>query len=424
MYNQSRPQSPRSNRDKPRVESPQVAQLFSGHNATRANRFKVLISGVYRQDIGIVLNMSPAKLDALADGRLNIDAELATFIESELGLPGGYLDGKAEGLPTALTEQAEEIAEVSMAPTTKVHAPEVPAAPQSVRPSATLRLPPKEPRAAVPNSTAAERVVLSQAPVVNQADPHASLTQPAPTVTVKTKRKPGRPSEGSDASTPKGQLRVQNLVLLTEGRGYKSALSKITGIQGSYVSRLLAVGTEGFRPLSDNQARRVEKDLGLPKNWFDKSQVEIPEFVRNRMEALILRRGDGGIAARAKRESERAATVSQAAPTPPAPLQAERAAKPAVAPVAPKVATPEVAPITPTPAVPSPVEAVAVASPAPALVASPAPLSVAVAVAPPAGEAQTTLMADILLKALTQRVMAGSLSDKAAYKMLGALLDA
>lgn len=72
--------------------------------------------------------------------------------------------------------------------------------------------------------------------------------------------------------------RRQNLIMLTQKRGSKSALNRLAGLTNSRTSLM----TTGQRPVSDIFARAIETALDLPKSWLDlpRREDEIPATAR------------------------------------------------------------------------------------------------------------------------------------------------
>lgn len=72
--------------------------------------------------------------------------------------------------------------------------------------------------------------------------------------------------------------RRQNLIMLTQKRGAKSALNRLAGLTNSRTSLM----TTGQRPVSDVFARAIESALDLPSGWLDlpRRDDEIPATAR------------------------------------------------------------------------------------------------------------------------------------------------
>jgi hypothetical protein len=271
-----------SNWTRPHSPQASIVDLTSEPGAAgRARRLNILLSHIDRNAASEHLNMSLAKLAALEEGRLPIGQELAFFIESEIGLPGGWLDNHADvDFATFVPTYLQELASQTLFKDTTI-APPPPAAPVLPVFEKPAAEPVAEPVKREPPVAAAARQPEVTPPVAEPARP-AAVQDVAPQGPVE--------KQDTQGMSQLSLLRVANLKALTAERGFKSALSKLTGLQDSYVSRLFAIGSRGFRTLSDKHARKIEQAVALPDGWLDApSPKPIPVATQELMRGNVSR---------------------------------------------------------------------------------------------------------------------------------------
>jgi transcriptional regulator with XRE-family HTH domain len=102
------------------------------------------------------------------------------------------------------------------------------------------------------------------------------------------------------------ELRTQNLSLLLQGKGAKSALARLIGISQPYMSTI----ANGGRVLDQAFCRNVAQTLGMAEDWFEapRTAADIPAAALQRLAPL-----PRGAAASASAAPTRAAADAQAA---------------------------------------------------------------------------------------------------------------
>ena len=93
------------------------------------------------------------------------------------------------------------------------------------------------------------------------------------------------------------ELRQQNLAVLLQGKGAKSALARVLHAKPPYVSAML----NGRKVLDKELCREMARVLGLPANWFEapRTAADIPATTLERLAPL---RGSATDADTAERE--------------------------------------------------------------------------------------------------------------------------
>lgn len=365
----------------------------SARHAIRLSNLKKL-SRAFKDDdkLAIALELMPARLAELLSGRSPITAEMAMHIEDELHLTGGWLSDSASEYSTA---QAGAQAGAQAAPPTRFPPP-AKSAQQPARPPivAKLALSPKT-MAAAPKAAAAQKkpvapktlVVQKKKPAAPAASPVTSPATPAVTSAATPSQPPA--VDVGDGAQP---VRRMNLMLLTEQKGEKAALSRALNVHESLISLKLK-----SRPLTREFCASVEDAYGLDEGWLDAPRLDLPDGVKRL--GGDLRRGRPATAQKPRPAAPKSAPPA-AAPMAAAPV-AKRAPVPAAAPA------PSTQPEAPPAAAPAPVAA----APAAAAEPQPAPAAPAMAVQPAAAfsPATTILFGKLLAEAIVSRATAGAL---------------
>jgi transcriptional regulator with XRE-family HTH domain len=83
---------------------------------------------------------------------------------------------------------------------------------------------------------------------------------------------------------PSPELRQQNLSILLQGKGAKSALARLIGISQPYMSSI----ANGGKVLDQKFCRNVAQALGMPEDWFEvpRTAADIPAVALQRLAPL------------------------------------------------------------------------------------------------------------------------------------------
>jgi transcriptional regulator with XRE-family HTH domain len=83
---------------------------------------------------------------------------------------------------------------------------------------------------------------------------------------------------------PSPELRQQNLSILLQGKGAKSALARVIGISQPYMSSI----ANGGKVLDQKFCRNVAQALGMPEDWFEapRTAADIPAVALQRLVPL------------------------------------------------------------------------------------------------------------------------------------------
>jgi hypothetical protein len=264
--------------------------------------------------LALVAEVPLERLEAMSRGTLCPD-ETAFHIERALRLPGKWLDGHHKEVPARTLELLKNPDEAGLRDEdfdedSPISLPVVPSPP--AQPTAALAAdtqpeltpaqvpvhdtsgqhgqvidvvvsPLVEPHAAATNaqgaatggaqafaslgsSKAAARTVAEAAtPAIDAADTPLAMSA------VATQPK-SSPNETFPMSTP--ELRKQNLVVLLQGKGAKSALARLLQIKPPNVSAMLS----GRKILDQELCRDMARTLSLPSDWFEaaRTAADIP----------------------------------------------------------------------------------------------------------------------------------------------------
>ena len=301
-----RPSGPREDRSKPQV----VKQGVNG--ALRAANLRLLLEHApVREALALVAEVPLERLEAMSQGALCPD-ETAFHIERTLKLPGKWLDGLNQAVPERtleLLKHPDKAAlhdddfdeDASAVPSAVAAAPASSAAAHSVvTPPASGSTQPPTRDDSARNSQAAE--VMAAAPVEPAQGEVQLAAGSANAIAADEERRPpgtpaahapmtaaaaagGKPRSSTDvaqpASGPKDtfsmsspELRQQNLSMLLQGKGAKSALARLIGISQPYMSTI----ANGGKVLDQEFCRNVARKLGIPEDWFEapRTAADIP----------------------------------------------------------------------------------------------------------------------------------------------------
>jgi transcriptional regulator with XRE-family HTH domain len=339
-----RPSGPRQDNAKPQV----VKQGVNG--ALRAANLRLLLEHApVREALALVAEVPLERLEAMSQGALCPD-ETAFHIERTLKLPGKWLDGLHQTVPERTLEllkhpdrgarhdddfEDDAPAEPSMV----AAAPAGPAVVLSAVTAAASQLPQVATDHALAQHSPVAEVVASapvefaQAEVFQTADSAKSMaaegagqsaaqaTKAAmataaaqPRSTTEATPSESGPEDTHPMSSP--ELRTQNLSLLLQGKGAKSALARLIGISQPYMSTI----ANGGKVLDQAFCRNVAQTLGMSKDWFEapRTAADIPAAALQRLAPL-----PRGAAASAAADAEAARAGTIVGTTPEAGLPAE-----------------------------------------------------------------------------------------------------
>ncbi len=327
---------PTSNRrpDRPRRDNakPQVAKQ-GVKGALRAANLRLLLENApVPEAMALVAEVPLERLEAMSQGALCPD-ETAFHIERTLKLPGKWLDGLNKEVPARTLhllknpEQAElqddEDVEEDAASSSPVVSPasaQQPAAQGAAafQPApASTKLAPQaqqvqdavgeaaaavEPSSIAASTEAGETAHSAIGPAVEVATALASSESPQrpgkraataarraaaaaevqlPLSEIALPSQSG-PNETSSMATP--ELRKQNLTVLLQGKGAKSALARVLHAKPPYVSAMLS----GRKSLDKELCHSMARALGLPEDWFEapRTAADIPAATLQRLASL------------------------------------------------------------------------------------------------------------------------------------------
>jgi transcriptional regulator with XRE-family HTH domain len=241
--------------------------------------------------------------------------ETAFHIERTLKLPGKWLDGLNQAVPERtleLLKHPDKAAlhdddfdeDVLTAPSVVAPAPASSTAALSVvTPPASGATQPPARDSSAPHSQAAELVAAvpvepaqgevelatgSADTIAADEEPRAAATPAAQAPMTAAATIASKPRSSTDATRPApgpadtlsmspSALRQQNLSLLLQGKGAKSALARLIGISQPYMSTIANGGKVLDREFCGNVARK----LGMPEDWFEapRTAADIPAAV-------------------------------------------------------------------------------------------------------------------------------------------------
>jgi hypothetical protein len=300
----SRPsRGPRQDHSKPQIAKQGVK------GALRAANLRLLLGTVpVPEALALVAEVPLERLEAMSQGALCPD-ETAFHIERILKLPGKWLDGLNKAVPERTLELLKnpdraglhddedfEDGSATLAPVVNAAAalpaaevsaaaPPVPApTPAAAHAPQALRADAADAAAAgtsamATNAEGSGTTQAATAPAAKRAAAFAEaqlhLSEIAP---------PSQPGLEESSSMASPELRKQNLTLLLQGKGAKSALARILHIKPSNVPAMLS----GRKSLDAELCRGMARTLGLPDNWFEapRTAAAIPAATRQRLAPL------------------------------------------------------------------------------------------------------------------------------------------
>jgi transcriptional regulator with XRE-family HTH domain len=308
-----RPSGPRQDNSK----APVAKQGVKG--ALRAPNLRLLLeTAPVREALALVAEVPLERLEAMAQGALCLD-ETAFHIERALKLPGKWLDGLNKEVPERTLELLKHpdqaglhdddldeepptapsvMATAPVQPTEVISAatqPELGQAPAPVQGASTQHGQAAQVAPSAPAKSAQEEVVLAAGEVeamgavegskaAAKPGAHASITAAAGQP--RSSAAAARLKSGSKANypMPSPELRQQNLSILLQGKGAKSALARLIGISQPYMSSI----ANGGKVLDQEFCRNVARTLAMPEDWFEvpRTAPDIPPVARQRLAPL------------------------------------------------------------------------------------------------------------------------------------------
>lgn len=310
----------------PRQDNAKVQVAKQGVNgALRAANLRLLLEHTpVREALALVAEVPLERLEAMSQGALCPD-ETAFHIERTLKLPGKWLDGLNKEVPArtldllknpdqAALHDEDDLDEGSPDPLPVVN----PTSAQPAAAAAAVPQPAPVPTQAQVADAAASKPVEPSPGATNQdaaqTDREAAA---AATGRAKALAGPGRsptagkrpatasrraatvteaqlplseialPSQSgsmqtSSMATP--ELRKQNLTVLLQGKGAKSALARVLHAKPPYVSAMLS----GRKSLDKELCHGMARALGLPDDWFEapRTAADIPATTLQRLVSL------------------------------------------------------------------------------------------------------------------------------------------
>jgi transcriptional regulator with XRE-family HTH domain len=322
-----RPDRPRQDNSKPQV----VKQGVNG--ALRAANLRLLLENApVREAMALVAEVPLERLEAMSQGALCPD-ETAFHIERALKLPGKWLDGLNKEVPartlellkdpdraelqhdediedgspalsvlsSASAQPASEVsgaAQAAPAPTQAVaHGPQAQAQGDDGAASAAVEfafMATSTEGAETAQETAVPAVGALQAlasPERSQAAGKRAATASRRAAAIAEFQLPlsevDPPSQSGlneTSSMASPELRQQNLAVLLQGKGAKSALARVLHAKPPYVSALL----NGRKSLDKELCHGMARALGLPESWFEapRTAADIPAATLQRLAPL------------------------------------------------------------------------------------------------------------------------------------------
>jgi transcriptional regulator with XRE-family HTH domain len=340
----------------PRQDNSKVPVAKQGvKGALRAPNLRLLLeTAPVREALALVAEVPLERLEAMAQGALCLD-ETAFHIERALKLPGKWLDGLNKEVPertlellkhpdqaglhdddldedpstappvvaTAPVQPTEVISAATQPESDLAQAPVQDASMQDgqvaqVAPSAPAKSAQREAVLAAGDAVAMDAVENSKAAAKLGAQA-SSAAGTAAAVQPRSSAAAARLMSGLKAtcSMPSPELRQQNLSILLQGKGAKSALARLIGISQPYMSSI----ANGGKVLDQKFCRNVAQALGMPEGWFEapRTAADIPAVAVQRLAPL---RGAGSrtqtqaIPLTGTVEAEKAPTGSSGGTTP------------------------------------------------------------------------------------------------------------
>ncbi|KWU24729.1 hypothetical protein AS149_31785 [Burkholderia cenocepacia] len=230
--------------------------------------FKMLVAAVGADNLAIALEMPDKRIAAIESGDFTV--ETAHYIETTLGLPGGFIgqvnpkltDEIIARLKSPLESKIAEAEEeqVLVANEATASNPE-PAQPQ-------LRLVPNTQTNDAAPAEVVEQVQTVQPQESDMAKSAAAKKAAGSSSAAKTAAKAPAAAQQSLLDTEGGDVmavRRANLNLLTERLGSKNIVCALTNMSSANLSHRLT----GLKKFDDAEEQRFQSALQLPKNWLD-----------------------------------------------------------------------------------------------------------------------------------------------------------
>ena len=261
---------------KPAIQTPPVTRDFAEvANALMVRNFKMLVDVAGAQNLAVALDLTDKRIAEIESGGFTV--ETAHYIETTLGLPGGFigqvnpqlaadviarLKSPLQSKITEAEETPEPVADPADKPANEVAVPPV-----------QLHLVPKTPI----NETAPPQVV-EQVQTVQPQESDMAKSAPAKTPAKKaaTSTSAAKPTAAQQSLLPDSvggnieDVRRENLKMLTSRLGSKGILCSMMGMSGANLSHRLT----GLKKFDDAEAENFTSKLGLPHGWLDTPHTE------------------------------------------------------------------------------------------------------------------------------------------------------
>jgi hypothetical protein len=238
--------------------------------------FKMLVDVAGAQNLAVALDMSDKRIAEIESGGFTV--ETAHFIETTLGLPGGFIGQvnpqlAADVIARLKSPLESKITEVEEEAPEPVTAPAVKPANEVVVTPVQLHLVPK-----TPINEAAPPQVVEKVQTVQPQESDMAKSAPANTPAKKaaTSKSAAKTTAAQQSLLPDSvggdieDVRRENLKLLTSRLGSKGILCSMMGMSGANLSHRL----KGLKKFDDAEAESFTSKLGLPHGWLDKPHTE------------------------------------------------------------------------------------------------------------------------------------------------------
>ena len=300
---------------------PQVAKQ-GAKGALRAPNLRLLLeTAPVPEALALVAEVPLERLEAMAQGALCLD-ETAFHIERALKLPGKWLDGINKEVPERTLELLKHpdqaglhdddldeepstapsvVATAPVQPTNMISAATQPESGQEQAPVQDTSMQHGQVAQVAPSApakSAQEEVVLAADGVKAMGTGEdskaaaklgaqaSSAAGTAATIQPRSSAAAAHLMSGSKAtySVPSPELRQQNLSILLQGKGAKSALARLIGISQPYMSSI----ANGGKVLDQKFCRNVAQTLDMPEDWFEapRTAADIPAVALQRLVPL------------------------------------------------------------------------------------------------------------------------------------------
>lgn len=276
-------------RHHPKQGQPTKPMVSDRRLSRRANNLRELCQRYGDPEIIDRLEVSATRLTALTNGEVDINDELVMFIEDQLRLPSGWLDGihiMALEAPLPDLPAVSGHNETDQAGEPTLDKKENAASPAT---------PPADPDPLVSVATSETQNTISKVPEnPATAEPESGEIKPESTVasSVDSKEQDNHPPDSPKnqaTAEPKQEsddvysTRYRNLNMLVAQRGMRSALGRKLGLSGGLIKEL----AENRIKIEADRAREVEAAFGLAMGWLDVAQASIPDGALKRVHPTI-----------------------------------------------------------------------------------------------------------------------------------------